>query len=35
MFNRKKQKIIAAVICAIIVLAMIATTILPYLSKLG
>lgn len=35
MFNRKKQKIIAAVICAVIVLSMIITAILPYLSKLG
>lgn len=35
MFNRKKQKIIAAVICGIIVLSMIITMIFPYLSQLG
>lgn len=35
MFNRKKQKMIAAIICGLIVLSMIATMIFPYLSKLG
>lgn len=35
MFNRKKQKIIAAVICGIIVLSMVITMVLPYLSQIG